>query len=164
MGGHKDRRSPLFFLQDQFHKLVLHQRVQPARWFIQYVEIRRIHECTYDADLLFHSLGHFFDPASRVQRKHIHEFLHPALILHAFQVCGEFKKLLSRHIIHKCDLSRQIAKRSVNILCFMKTVHSIDHTGSVIRSGKSKKVTDRRSLSSTVGAEESHHFSLFYRK
>ena len=145
MGGHQYGLATLFFFPDQINKLVLHQRGQPAGRLIQNIQVGGIHKSTDNTDLLLHSFGHFFNFSPRIQREHFYKFLHYPL-----HVRHESQELFSCHIVHKCDLSRQIPKRSMDCFGLLKTVLSADGTDPFIRGRKAQKVPYCSCLSSTV--------------
>ena len=77
VGRKEDSAPSRALLREQFVELLLVERIEAARWFIEYEEVRSVHEGEHEAKLLLVATRVFAKTAAKVELKSLRELGDP---------------------------------------------------------------------------------------
>ena len=154
VAGEKDGFALPFFLLDEFHEPVLHQRVQPAGGLVQHQQLGVLHEGGDNGQLLFGALAHPGDGSLGVQLEPLDQF--PAA---GGRACvpvplQKVQKLLSAHLLKKGDLAGHIAHLSLDPVPLGPAVQTVDPAAAGPGPDEAHQMADQGGLSGAVGSEK----------
>ena len=155
----EDRLPALARLVDATPELLLHQRVEAARRFVEQQHVGPPRECGHEGDLLPVALGVGPGPLREVEFEPFDEFAAVGLVDAALQSGEQFEALFTGEARPEADVTGHVGQVGVH-LGGAGNVDALDLGAAGRRFDQPEEESERRRLARAVRAEEAEHLAL----
>ena len=156
--GHEHGLPVVAGLLDEFHELLLQERVQPTGRFVEYEQVRCVHEGLDEADLLPVAFGQGADAVGQIEIESVGERVDPGDRYAAAELAEVGEQLAAGLVAVDDEVAGEVADAGAG----RHRVAGAATKNGQLSGGRTDEVEhepDRGGLAGTVGAEKPEHLA-----